>query len=152
MSAKPTVVFDTQVLLRATINRKSLPARLFFDLRGTYHLAASTQTIAEAKDVLNRPVLREKFSALTDEAVAETLNLLANARQVILKEIAAASRDPKDDILLATALEAQAQYLVSEDNDLLVLDSYQGTRIINALDFLRVLQEAQAKDNLSPSA
>jgi len=145
-------VFDTQMLLRATINRKSLPARLFFDLHLAYHLAASAQIIAEARDVLNRPGLRAKFSTLTDDTVSNTLNLLVNARQVILTEIAAISRDPKDDIFLATALEAQAHYLITEDNDLLVLDPYQGIRVINALDFLRVLQESQAKDNPPSSA
>src|SRR5215813_13577372 len=107
MSEKPVVVFDTQLLLRATINRKSLPAKLFFDLRGMYHLASSDETIAEAKDVLDRPVLRTRFTTLTNEAVAETLNLLAEARQVTLKEIPSESRDPKDDIFLATAVEAQ---------------------------------------------
>lgn len=116
MNAKPIVVFDTQLLLRATINRRSLPAKLFFDLNTNCFLAASTQTIAEARDVLNRPVLRTKFPTLSDEAVNETIYLLVNARQVVLKEVASVSRDPKDDIFLATALEAQADYLVSEDN------------------------------------
>src|SRR5689334_10381401 len=125
MSEKPVVVFDTQLLLRATINRKSLPAKLFFDLRSSYHLASSDETIAEANDVLNRPVLRTKFATLTDEAVADTLKLLANARQVTLKDIPSESRDPKDDVFLATALEAQAQYLISEDKDLLVLDPFK---------------------------
>jgi uncharacterized protein len=152
MNAKPIAVFDTQMLLRATINRKSLPAKLFFDLNATYHLAASTQTIAEAKEVLNRPVLRTKFSTLTDEAVNEMINLLVNARQAVLKEIARVSRDPKDDIFLATALEAQADYLISEDQDLLVLNPYQGIHIINAVNFLHVLQTIQAADNPPPSA
>jgi predicted nucleic acid-binding protein len=73
--------------------------------------------------------------------------LLANARHVVLEEIAAISRDPKDDIFLATALEAQAQYLVTEDNDLLVLHPYETIRILNALDFLHVLQDLQSQDN-----
>jgi putative PIN family toxin of toxin-antitoxin system len=103
--------------------------------------------VAEAKDVLNRPVLRAKFTTLTDEAVSQTLNLLADAQQVILNEITAVSRDPKDDIFLATALEAQAHYLVTEDKDLLVLDPHQSIRIVNALAFLGVLQESQANDN-----
>jgi uncharacterized protein len=147
VSAKPTVVFDTQVLLRATINRKSLPAKLFFDWRDAYFLATSIETIAEAKDVLNRSELRAKFSTLTDAAVGKTLMLLTNARQVVLEEIAAISRDPKDDIFLATALEAQAQFLVTEDNDLLVLHPYGAIRILNALDFLHVLQDLKSQDN-----
>lgn len=146
MSAKPTVVFDTQVLLRATINRQSLPAKLFFDERHIYHLAASAETIAEVREVLNRPVLRSKFHTLTDATVAQTLALLSNAQQVVLKAVETVSRDPKDDIFLATAVEAQAQYLVTEDNDLLVLDRYKGIQIVNALAFLRVVQTLHAQE------
>ncbi len=149
MSVNPTVVFDTQVLLRATINRKSLPAKLFFDERNAYHLAVSAETIAEARDVLNRPELRRRFRSLTDEAVTHTLALLTSARQVMLKEVKTVSRDPKDDIFLATAVEAQAKYLVTEDRDLLVLDPYQDVRIIDALTFLRVLQTLKAQDKSS---
>jgi len=145
VSAKPIVVFDTQVLLRATINRKSLPAKVFFDERNAYYLAASEQTIAEARDVLGRSELRKIFKTLTDQTVEETLKLLTSGQQVALKEVKPVSRDPKDDIFLATAVESQANYLVTEDNDLLVLDPYQGIRVINVLTFLRVLHELQAK-------
>jgi len=34
----------------------------------------------------------------------------------------------------------QADYLVSEDKDLLVLNPYQGVKVVNTLDFLHILQ------------
>jgi len=52
-----------------------------------------------------------------------------------------ASRDPKDDVFLATAVAAEAEYLVSEDQDLLVLGEYEGVKIVNTLSFLRVLEQ-----------
>lgn len=39
-------------------------------------------------------------------------------------------RDPDDDSVLACAVAAAADYLVSGDKDLLVLDSCRGVRII----------------------
>ena len=48
--------------------------------------------------------------------------------------------DPDDDKFLACALAANADYVVSEDKDLLVLNAYHGVQIINALDFLHILQ------------
>lgn len=140
MSVKAKVIFDTQVLLRATINRKSLPAKIFFDLRDSYELVASAATIAEARDVLNRPSLREKFSTLTDEVVQQTLSRLEQAQQPISIEVVPVSRDPKDDIFLACALANRAQYIVSEDKDLLVLNPYQGIGIVNVLAFLEIIR------------
>lgn len=139
MSEKPRVIFDTQIILRATINHRSLPARLFFSLRDQYELVISAEVLEEVKDVLSRPKLRAKFKTLTDEIVNETIAALSNAQTFIPAEVAGFSRDPKDDKFLALALESKANYLVSEDNDLLVLNPFQGIQIINALDFLNIL-------------
>ena len=49
------------------------------------------------------------------------------------------SRDPDDDVVLATALAARATLIVSGDQDLLVLGSFADVRILNAADALRVL-------------
>jgi predicted nucleic acid-binding protein len=54
------------------------------------------------------------------------------------------ARDPKDDKFLATAKAVAADYLVSEDEDLLVLEEYEGTRIVNAAAFLRILESGAA--------
>lgn len=137
---KPIVVFDTQLLLRAAVNERSLPARLFFEFGQYYILAVSPGMRAEAEDVLNRSALRAKFSALTDEAVARVLTVLDGGQQVLPEVVPAVSRDPKDDIFLATAVESGAQYLVTEDKDLLVLNPYKGIRILNALEFLQIIQ------------
>ena len=50
-------------------------------------------------------------------------------------------RDPKDDMLLACAKAAKADYLVSEDNDLLVIGQHHTTRIIKIAAFLNILEQ-----------
>ena len=45
------------------------------------------------------------------------------------------SRDPDDDRILACALASGADYLVTGDEDLLVLKQYVGTRILAPRDF-----------------
>lgn len=147
MSEKSVVVIDTQLLLRATVNFRSLPAKIIFDLGHLYELVESVATIAEAQDVLNRPKLRVKFPSLTDAAVARTVALLEAAQKVEPSEVPAVARDAKDDMFLALATESKAQYLVTEDQDLLVLDPYQGVRIISAVDFFRALQTLQSTDS-----
>ena len=43
--------------------------------------------------------------------------------------------DPKDDMVIAAALEAKAQYLISEDKHLLDLGQYHGIKIMNREQF-----------------
>lgn len=51
-------------------------------------------------------------------------------------------RDPKDDKFLACAIEGEADYLVSGDQDLLAIGSYQGIQIVKPAQFLNILQVA----------
>lgn len=133
-------VIDTQVFLRAAINRQSLPAKVLFDLRAKFQLLASSETTAEVRHVLNRPELRAKFKLLNDEVVITILQLLETTEQVQITQIEAISRDPKDDMFLACAKAGNADYIISEDKDLLVLNPWEGIQIINVLDFFHILQ------------
>lgn len=51
-----------------------------------------------------------------------------------------ATRDPKDDKFLDAAVSGGAAYLVSSDRDLLVLQEYQGVKIVTPKEFLDVLE------------
>jgi uncharacterized protein len=136
------IVFDTQIFLRALINPKSVCGKLLSpQWRGDYHLYISDAIQAEIVDVLNRPSVRQKFPHITDALVQETARILKEeAERVDVETVEAISRDPKDDIFLACAKTAAAHYLVSEDNDLLVLTAYNDTIIVNALRFLAILE------------
>jgi len=48
-------------------------------------------------------------------------------------------RDPKDDFLLALAKTSNADYLVTGDRDLLVLENYGKTKIITIEKFERII-------------
>ncbi len=145
----PIVVIDTQLLLRATLNAKSLPARMLFQMGGAYILAVSPDVRAEVQDVLTRPTLRAKFPQIKDEDVARTLAVLDAGVKVVPESVPAISRDPKDDKFLALAVESKAKYLVSEDKDLLVLNPYRQIKILNALDFIRELERLMSENTPS---
>ena len=53
--------------------------------------------------------------------------------------------DPDDDLVLAAALAAQADLIVSGDDDLLTLGSYQGISIVSAAECLRRLGTESAE-------
>ena len=140
MSDKPRVVIDTQLFLRAAINLRSLPAKLILEMVDRYDLIMSLPIADEIKDVLNRPTIRAKFPDLSDEVVNRIIVRLEDAEWVLLPDVPAVGRDPKDDIFLATAVNGEAHYIASEDKDLLVLNPYKGIQIVNALKFLEVLR------------
>lgn len=142
MNKKLRVVFDTQIFLRALINRKSVCAKIGDPpLRDQYTLYVFDKIEAEVTEVLNRASVSSKFPKITDEQVEITLRFLREeAERAQVDHIEPISRDPKDDMFLAYAKAAKADYLVSEDNDLLVLERYENTRIVNALEFLAILE------------
>jgi putative PIN family toxin of toxin-antitoxin system len=79
---------------------------------------------------------REKFSKFFPHSDVEKLMGLINDYGVIVKvksnqEIC---RDPKDNFLLNLALDAKADYLVTGDNDLLVIETIGRTKIITLKD------------------
>jgi uncharacterized protein len=63
-----------------------------------------------------------------------------------LEEIAAYSRDPKDDYLVAYGVVNEADYLITGDLDLLVLGQVGDLQIVNPAQFIAVLQD----NNLFP--
>lgn len=138
MNEKPRIVIDTQILLRAIVNRRSLPAKIVFDLAKVYELVVSEGTLDEITELVQRPKIRAKFS-LSDEAIDELLVRLSGGDHVVVTTVPAISRDPKDDVFLACAEAGKANYIVSEDNDLLVLNPYQSIQIVNALDFFKII-------------
>ncbi|MDR2683088.1 MAG: putative toxin-antitoxin system toxin component, PIN family [Dysgonamonadaceae bacterium] len=49
-------------------------------------------------------------------------------------------RDPKDNFLLSLAQTVQADFLITGDNDLLVLKHHLGTVIISFNDFISLVK------------
>lgn len=154
MNDKLKVVLDTQVFVRALINPFSINAAIMpqhWTDHYTLYLADSTE--AELVKILNRASFRRKFPQITNRAVERFLDVLQHVaiRVKVPQPIESVSRDPKDDIFLACAKAAQADFLVSEDNDLLVLKTHYGTRIVNVQTFLAELNARRTPDDRNSS-
>jgi putative PIN family toxin of toxin-antitoxin system len=50
---------------------------------------------------------------------------------------------PEDDAVLATAVSANADYLVTGDKQLLAIGYYEGTRIVSPREFLTILEQTE---------
>jgi len=133
---------DTGFFVRSLINPSSRCGRIVFEYSDRYRLFVSEPVVREIVEVLNRPELRRKFNSLAALDFRRVLELMGEAEVVELSQTPAVSRDPKDDKFVATAVAAEADYLVTEDNDLLVLEDYGRTVILSTAEFLGVLESA----------
>lgn len=133
------VVVDTSTLVSYVLTRSSLLSRMIDSWRsGAFVLVTSPETLAELKDVLNRPVIKDRTAGTLDEMVAGIERFSETVPGLV--EVSGGCRDPKDDKFLACAFEGRADYLVSSDADLLDMRWYRATAIVNPGQFLLVLE------------
>ena len=138
-------VIDTNVLLSGLLWRGQPHALLEHVRTGTLAMVSSPALLAELADVIGRA----KFDAILTRTNTSRERSLAEVRQ--LAEVieppplpAPVCRDPDDDAVLALALAAQVDLIVSGDDDLLVLGSFEGVPIVNAAEALRLVDGGSA--------
>jgi uncharacterized protein len=126
------VILDTNVLVAAFLTEGVCHKLLFRARKREYDLVLSTDIIAEFEGVLLR-----KFS-LSQSELSDVRSLLAEAAKEVRQGVDAikpVSRDPDDDKILACASASGADYLVTGDEDLLMVKQYGGARILTPRDF-----------------
>jgi len=136
------VVLDTVIIVRSLINPYGRWGELVFKYFDSYQLFVSRKVVEEILEVLQRPELTSKFRTEKNLDFPRVVELLGQAEVVKITEPQSGSRDPKDNKFLATADAALADYLVTEDEDLLILKKHGATKIVDSLEFLRVLEKS----------
>jgi uncharacterized protein len=135
------ITVDTNLLISGFIRSGTAPRRLLRAwLQGVVRLVMSAELHAEVVDVLQRP----KFARydFDTQLMADVLGALATSEPVeplTEPDLPLRCRDPKDNMVLACALAARVDYIVTGDTDLLVLDGCPalGTiRVVTVRDFL----------------
>jgi putative PIN family toxin of toxin-antitoxin system len=110
---------DTNVWISGLINPQDYPARLKDAwLDGKFQVVVSVALLDELTDVLSRPRIRDKYR-LKAEDIREFLRLIAEKSiTVTTTGSLRLCRDPDDDLMLETALNGNAKFAVSRDDDL----------------------------------
>ena len=126
-------VFDNNVFVSAAL-LAGVPRKAFDKLLDNGTVLVSVPVLLELADVLNR----EKFDKYIthDERMRFMVNFLKVAEMVEISETIIACRDPKDNKLLELAVSGNADFLVTGDKDLLVLNPFGGVEIIMPREFL----------------
>jgi putative PIN family toxin of toxin-antitoxin system len=136
MRNKPRkIIIDTNIFISFLITKNYTQLNKFFFSK-EWVLIFSIELIEELIEVSRRPKFRRFFSAADIE---DLLTMLYNNGDFIdVKTEVAICRDPKDNFLLALAIDGEAEFLLTGDQDLLVFGTYENTSIMSISDFLKI--------------
>ena len=133
------VIIDTNLFISFLIGKrlKCLKDQITnFKIR----LIFSEQIIQEIILVTQRPQLAKYFSPGN---IKELITLIYSIGDNIkITEEPEICRDPKDNFLLEMCDKGNVNYLVTGDNDLLILKKYKHTKIISYKEFERLFPAA----------
>lgn len=133
------VVLDTNLWVAAWLWR-GIPQRLIELAQERQIIScASLEILQELKKVLSYPKLQKQLSliAYNQEDIlmgTKEISIIYPIETVNIPEL----RDSDDTIILATAIAAQANVIISGDKDLLTLTTYQNISILNVKTFLNL--------------
>lgn len=125
------LVVDSNVVLSGLLWRGA-PHRLIEQVRDDkVELFSSPALLSELAEVLGRPQFSDALARSRSSAKFVLSEIQAMVTLVYPSQLPIpVCRDPDDDEVLATALAAQADLIVSGDKDLLILASFQGISIV----------------------
>lgn len=131
------LVLDTNVLV-ASLTGRAAPRQLAEAARTeVFQMCTSEALLAELEHVLSRPMFAQRLrdAGLTARDLVDDLRRIALvvSPPVVPRVVA---KDPDDDHVLACAIVAAADLIVSGDRDLLELRSYEGIPILKPADAL----------------
>jgi putative PIN family toxin of toxin-antitoxin system len=136
-------VIDSTVLVSAFLTEGGVSAELLrYAREGVFLVSLSEDILTETEHTLAYPRIRERYD-YTEADVADFLNRLRVAATLVteLPQVTVVARDPNDDMVIATAIRAQAAYVVTRDNDLLSLQQHEDITIISPEAFIAIMRE-----------
>jgi len=132
-------VVDTVVFVRALMNTGSASGVLL-ERASEFTILTTDELRKELVQVVSRPELQRRLTRMSNlPPVDRLIAYLSSAAVVPDHAPVKVCRDPKDDKLFACAAAGNADYIASEDEDVLAIAEYEGVRTIRAAAFIRVL-------------
>jgi putative PIN family toxin of toxin-antitoxin system len=131
---KNRVVIDTNLWISFLISKDFS----IFDAKVEHNLQfiLCEELIDEFLDVANRDKFKRYFSAEDVEQLL--LELTSKSIFVKVTSEVSACRDPKDNFLLALALDSTATHLITGDKDLLILKQIGATEILTLSEYILI--------------
>ena len=134
---KDRVVIDTNIWISYLLTKDiSKLDKIFSD--ESIVLLFSQELLDEFIEVASRPKFKKYFTIIDLQDLLQQIRLQADFIEV--NSVITLSRDLKDNFLLSLAKDGKADYLLTGDNDLLVLKRLGRTKILTLSEFLFVVR------------
>lgn len=131
----PVVVIDTNILISYLFGGTTISSLIESVENDAYIPALSPYLEQEFVDTMRKPKISRRID------ITGALDFMREwkcfAHYVMPKCTVTVCRDPNDNEILACALEASADYIISGDKDLLVLNVFHEIPIISPADFVK---------------
>ena len=131
-------VFDTNVLVAAFLTEGLCSGLLLRARKQAFDLVLCDDIIREFEGIL-----KKKFK-LSSNDLYEITSIVSEAASEILDHLSSVPRicrDPNDDMIIACAIDAAADYIVTGDEDLLILKRYKDIIILNPRNFAAIFAD-----------
>lgn len=132
------ITLDTNVLVSAFISRQGKPAHILEVILALNEitLVVSEVILAEVEEVLRRQEVVRRFHYSASD-VSEFVEGLRKVSEVIeiRSKFSTIKDDPDDNLVLSTAYDGKAEYLVSGDRHITGLREFRGIKIVNPSQF-----------------
>lgn len=100
-------------------------------------LVICSELLAELRDVTSRPKFAKYFNQSDVESLIDFMQIIGETIEP--QQSVKICRDAADDYLLALAAEAKADYLVTGDDDLLVIKEIGACQIVDVSTFEQII-------------
>ena len=130
------IILDVNIWVSTFISLKMEQQIKTLILQNNIEIIACHELLTELEQTLQRPKFKKYLSPKRTQFAIELLK--ESATFIHLKSKVELCRDDKDDYLLALAKDARADFLLTGDNDLLVLKQFEKTQIIKLTDYLKL--------------
>jgi putative PIN family toxin of toxin-antitoxin system len=132
------IILDTNLWISYLISKRLRRIDDLFEESGVT-LIFSEELMSEFLEVARRPKFNKFFSSADLENLLDLFDMYGEWVQVT--SVIDLCRDAKDNFLLALAKDGNADYLISGDEDLLIIQKFGDTEILTYTEFeLKLLE------------
>lgn len=133
------VIFDTNVLISAILMEGSVADLALTKATQLCDIISSEEIFSELVEKILLPKFDKYVSIEKRKRFLQSFEIMASFYKP--NQNIVACRDPKDNIFLELAVEASANFIISGDTDLLILNPFRYTQIISPKDFLEIAKK-----------
>lgn len=136
MPKKSKIIVDTNIWISFLISKRLHNLEQLFD-NDWIIFVFGNELIEEFVEVAARPKFKKYFNREDIEKVLDIMNHIGEIVKV--KSKVELCRDEKDNFLLALAKDSKADFLITGDEDLLIIQKFHNTEILNYSQFVAKL-------------